>query len=145
MAVPEPKPGLLISYAYLWRDEARRGQEEGVKDRPCVILHTSKDREGSIIVRVVPVTHSQPRPGEKAVEIPAATKQRLGLDDSPSWIKTNEVNRLTWPGPDLRPVSRKEPGNFVHGILPRGLFNRVRDNVLEHVRERTLKETRRDE
>ena len=37
MAIPTPEPGLVISYAYLWDHEAQRGQEEGRKDRPCVI------------------------------------------------------------------------------------------------------------
>jgi hypothetical protein len=38
VALPEPVPGLVIGYAYLWRDEAPRGQDKGLKDRPCVIV-----------------------------------------------------------------------------------------------------------
>lgn len=30
MALPTPHPGLVISYAYLWSDEARRGRGGGV-------------------------------------------------------------------------------------------------------------------
>ena len=37
MPIPTPEPGLIISYAYLWEHEAQSGQEEGRKDRPCVI------------------------------------------------------------------------------------------------------------
>src|SRR5689334_4007413 len=35
---PEPEVGLVISYAYLWFEEAERGQVEGRKDRPCAII-----------------------------------------------------------------------------------------------------------
>ena len=38
MAFPEPQPGLVISYSYLWHHEHRAGREEGVKARPCVII-----------------------------------------------------------------------------------------------------------
>jgi hypothetical protein len=31
VAFPEPVPGLVIRYSYLWAEEHRRGQEEGVK------------------------------------------------------------------------------------------------------------------
>ena len=37
MSVPNPQSGLVISYAYLWHHEHQGGQEEGRKDRPCVI------------------------------------------------------------------------------------------------------------
>jgi hypothetical protein len=35
---PEPQPGLVISYAYLWSEEAEQGRIEGRKDRPCAIV-----------------------------------------------------------------------------------------------------------
>lgn len=34
MTLPRPIPGLVISYAYLWMQEALGGAEEGRKDRP---------------------------------------------------------------------------------------------------------------
>jgi hypothetical protein len=37
MAIPTPEVGLVISYGYLWHYEHQAGQEEGRKDRPCVI------------------------------------------------------------------------------------------------------------
>ena len=33
-----PKNGAVIRYAYLWRDEKRRGLDEGRKDRPAAVL-----------------------------------------------------------------------------------------------------------
>jgi hypothetical protein len=38
MPLPDPKPGLVIHYSYLWAHEHARGHEEGVKDRPAVIV-----------------------------------------------------------------------------------------------------------
>jgi hypothetical protein len=55
MAFPEPRPGLVISYAYLWHHEHRAGREEGVKDRPWVIILAAKiTADGTTMVRVVP-------------------------------------------------------------------------------------------
>jgi hypothetical protein len=70
------------------------------------------------------------------------TRQRLGLDTERSWIITHEVNRFVWPGPDLRPIS---PGTFAYGLLPRSLYNAVKAAVLEHVRQRTMRQVSRDD
>ncbi len=40
MPIPTPEAGLVISYAYVWDQEAQGGQEEGRKDRPTVIALT---------------------------------------------------------------------------------------------------------
>jgi hypothetical protein len=43
LALPEPVPGLVIRYSYLWAEEYGRGQEEGVKDRPCAVILVTTD------------------------------------------------------------------------------------------------------
>ena len=61
MPIPNPQPGLVISYAYLWHYEHRAGREEGQKDRPCIIvLAVERKADGAIIVTVLPITHSPP-------------------------------------------------------------------------------------
>ena len=35
---PEPRVGLVVSYSYLWSEEAEQGLVEGKKDRPCAII-----------------------------------------------------------------------------------------------------------
>jgi hypothetical protein len=137
MALPEPAPGLVISYAYLWRDEHRAGAEEGRKDRPCAIVLTSADRDGDKIVLVVPITHSKPAADQHAVELPAAAKRRLGLDAGRSWIITNELNQFVWPGYDLRPISRAHPDTFHYGFLPTEIFAAVKRGILAN-RARTI-------
>jgi len=59
--LPEPAPGLVIRYSYLWREEHLKGQEEGVKDRPCAIILAVTNENDDQIVTVLPITHAVPR------------------------------------------------------------------------------------
>jgi len=90
--LPQPESGLVIRYSYLWAYEARRGQEEGLKDRPCAVVLSVKNEAGAIRVLVAPITHSQPESSSFAIEMPPAVKARLRLDTDQSWIITDEVN-----------------------------------------------------
>lgn len=143
MALPDPVPGLVIGYSYLWRDEAIAGREEGRKDRPCVIVLSVRSEEGRIRVSVAPVTHFAPTDPEQAVKLPEAVKQRLGMDAAPSWIVISELNHFIWPGADLRLIRRGSP-DYAYGILPRTLYNHVRDRMSVLVRAGRIRFTRRD-
>jgi len=127
--LPAPEPGLVISYAYLWYSEFQQGREEGSKDRPCAIVLTAREADDQTIAIVVPITHATPEHSDEAMEIPLATKRRLGLDTAGSWVIVSEVNRFTWPGPDLRPVSRDEADRFDYGFVPPSLFRQIRDKL----------------
>ena len=95
MALPEPKLGLVVSYSYLWHHEHNTGRDEGTKSRPCVIVLAMENQtNGTVQVRVAPVTHSPPGAGDAALEIPAAVKRHLGLDDARSWVILDEVNEF---------------------------------------------------
>jgi hypothetical protein len=74
---PEPELGLVITYSYLWSEEAAAGHAEGRKTRPC------------------------------AIEIPTRVKRHLGLDGERSWVILDELNVFRWPGYDLRPIPDK--------------------------------------
>jgi hypothetical protein len=136
VALPEPVPGLVIRYSYLWAEEHRRGQEEGVKDRPCAIVLMTADAQGEQWVTVLPVTHTPPANREFSVEIPAATKRRLGLDDERSWVVLSEANRFLWPGPDLRPARQGDARTVAYGQLPYALFEEIRKKFISAVRAR---------
>jgi hypothetical protein len=121
VAIPTPEPGLVVSYSYLWNREAQDGQEEGRKDRPCVIaLAVQRRQDGETWVTVLPVTHSPPQEVAAAVEIPSAVKRHLGLDDARSWVVVSEGDQFVWPGYDLR----KTPGGerYDYGFLPPRFF-----------------------
>src|SRR6266700_6308739 len=125
MALPEPEPGLVISYAYLWHPEHESGQEEGRKDRPSVIvLAAERTRDRATVVTVLPITHRAPDEPTAAVEVPPAIKQLLGVDLERSWVVVKEGNEFVWPGYDLRTV----PGNptrYDYGFLPPRFFNQL--------------------
>jgi hypothetical protein len=123
--LPRPVSGLVIGYSYLWEAEFREGREEGVKDRPCAIVITSRTEEGDIVVTVAAITHSPPARPQDAIELPMDVKRRLRLDAQRSWVVCSELNRFVWPGPDLRPISRQRPGEFVYGVLPALFMQRV--------------------
>lgn len=127
MPLPIPEPGLVLSYSYLWHDESRAGREEGSKDRPSVVLLVVQ-RGDETLVTVLPITHSAPRHAKSAVELPAAVKQHLGLDDARSWIIVSEGNEFLWPGYDLRIIPQTD--RYDYGFLPPRLFDQVRAAVL---------------
>ena len=123
-----PEPGDVISYAYLWHREAIKGQEEGLKDRPVVVVVALRTINGRTELLVAPVTHSQPETAGDAIEIPQRVKRHLGLDQQRSWIVTTELNRFIWPGPDIRPA--QEDGSPLYGAIPAQLFETVKAGVL---------------
>lgn len=134
----KPENGYVISYSYLWANESNAGREEGRKDRPCAIVLTRHDDIKGTRVRVLPVTHLSPADGTPAIEIPAMTKARLGLDSKRSWIILNEVNEFTWPGYDVRTVGNT--GSPYYGPLPPDFFNKIIAS-LRQVRIRITKRT----
>ena len=134
MTLRRPVPGLVIRYSYLWLEEHRRGQEDGVKDRPCAMILTTQNADGEEIVTVLPITHSPPSDPVTALEIPLATKERLGLDSERSWIVLTEANRFVWPGPDLRPVTLGDTSSVAYGLLPEKLFLQMRERFLRLLR-----------
>jgi hypothetical protein len=135
MADLQPEIGQVIRHAYLWWNEARKGREEGRKDRPCVIVHLRANDQQELETYICPVTHSPPEVPEKAMEIPKATKARLGLDDERSWIITTEVNRFIWPGPDIRPTPG---GGYSYGLLPAAMTRHLIQQIKQNAQNRSL-------
>ena len=67
MTWPAPEVGQIVRYAYLWRHEAERGQDEGLKDRPVVIVITRQRIADKWRVVVAPITQASPGTGEHVV------------------------------------------------------------------------------
>ena|ERR1700726_1913728 len=89
MPIPNPEPGLVISYAYLWHHEHQAGREEGQKDRPSVIVLTvERSSDAATVVTVLPITHRAPADPASAVEVPLTVKRHLGLDAFVDWYRT---------------------------------------------------------
>lgn len=101
-----------------------------------MIVLSAVTLENETTVVVLPVTHSPPLKDAVAVEIPTATKRRLGLDDERSWIVVTEANKFSWPGPDLRPVVSGSLTTVAYGELPADLFRKVRDAFVREYQQR---------
>ena len=108
-----------------------------------MIVLSVQDVAGMTVVTVAPITHAPPERSDMAVEIPADTKRRLGLDGARSWIIAGDLNRFVWPGGDLRPT-RLATSDYAYGMLPASLFRKVRDRVLELARAGRAGVTGRD-
>ena len=143
MPIPNPEPGLVLSYAYLWHHEHQAGREEGQKDRPSVIvLAIEREADGVIVVTVLPITHSPPRDPAAAIEIPLPVKRHLGLDDDPSWVIVDEGNEFLWPGYDLRKLPHSDC--YDYGFLPPRFYNQVLEAFVNWYRTNRRRVTSRE-
>lgn len=123
----QPFPGLVIRYAYLRKREADAGQIEGQKHRPCAIVVAVVQEAGEWVVTVAPITRQRPKHPDRAIELSAATRRRLGLGNQRNWIMATEVNSFYWPGPDLRPTQK---GHYAYGELPAVVFEALKQKIL---------------
>lgn len=79
------------------------------------------------------------------VEMPPRVQAHLGIGEAPCWIIADEINRFTWPGPDIRPVRRGDQVSLRYGSIPGKLFEQLRRLVDEVARKGQLKVTKRTE
>lgn len=142
MSLPDPEPGLVIRFNYLWGREHRMGRDNARYARPCAIVVAAPPASPGEApqVMVVPITHSEPEPGSASLELPPAIKRHLRLDGERSWVILDEVNLSAWPGFD---VELNQYGDWAYGQLPSAFFDRVRAGVLNAVRMRRLAQIRR--
>ena len=118
MPLPKPEPGLVLRYSFLFANQVE-------KERPVVIVTAvSEGEDESLIVRVVPITHTPPSRGEEqnSFELPTKIKEHLNLDDARSWVRLDEINVFHWAGYDLRPLPS---GKFDYGFLPPNFFGKL--------------------
>lgn len=148
MKIPKVPPvGFVIAYEYLWRSKVG-SRDDGEKTYPSAIVLARYDMGPTPVAYVLGISHSSPRPGRRAMEVPAKLKRHLGLDDEPSWIYTDELNIFAWPGPDVRHAGHlsKLPsaeGTCVIGRLPDDWFNQVKEHLAESHRLGLVKTVRR--
>ena len=132
MAVPEPKPGLVIRYDYLWLREASVGRDQG-KDRPACLVAASDSSLQPRFVVILPITHSPPSGDTVGIEIPPKVRRAVGLDDEPCWVVVSEHNVDEWPNAGLEPIPGR-PGIFAYGFLPPRLFADIKRKFLDLAR-----------
>ena len=115
--IDQIKIGHVLRYVYLFKSEAAAGADEGVKERPVIVLHVDSDTRR---VYVLPVTtKGEGKPG--AIPLPGEVASACGLAPQSSILVT-EYNHFKWLGFDIRPVAE----GYVAGRLPPGFTAKIR-------------------
>ncbi len=123
--------------SFFLSSEYDRGRQEARCSRPCAIaLSYRAAADGVTLVILAPITHSEPHPGDRAIEIPQAVKRRLGLDELRSWVMVDEVNETAWPGYDLRANAK---GQYAYGFIPPALFQQIKAEMLDVLNDSRLR------
>ena len=116
-----PKVAHVLRYVYLFANERKAGRDEGVKERFVVV--------GGVLGRRYRVaaitTKGEGREGTLLLPAPVATAAGVTVGSS---IVVSEFNRFTWPGFDIRPLS-KDAG-YIAGRLPPGFTNTLIDALI---------------
>jgi hypothetical protein len=129
--LPEPEPGLIFRYDYLWDREARAGRNTS-KERPACLAITTDTSEEPRIVIILPITHSKPSGGAVGVEIPENIRRVLHLDDERCWIIVSEANVDEWPNAGIATVPGRAP-SLSYGYLPPDFYAAVKKKMLAHL------------
>lgn len=115
--IDQIKIGHVLRYVYLFKSEAAAGRDEGVKERPVVVLHVDHDGQR---VYVLPVTtKGDGKAG--AIPLPTEVVSSCGLAPHSSVLVT-EYNHFRWLGFDIRPVGE----GYIAGRLPPGFTANIR-------------------
>jgi hypothetical protein len=101
--LPDPRPGLVFRYDYLWNREAAAGCDQG-KERPVCLVAASDPTTQPRFVVILPITHSPPTGSTVAIELPRKVRQAIGLDDEPRWVVVSEHSVDEWPNGGLAPL-----------------------------------------
>jgi hypothetical protein len=117
---PDPKPGLVVRFDYLWSCEHAAGRTQG-KDRPACLVAGSDNPTRPRLVILLPITPTPPAEGAIGVDIPLGVKRAIGLDDAPSWVIITDYNVDEWPSRGLSPIPGRAAA-FAYGFIPPGLF-----------------------
>lgn len=139
MTLPAPAPGLVVRYDYVWARE--NGADTG-KHRPACIMAAVERTDRRIEVVLIPITHSAPNGETVGIEIPAAARRLLGLDDERCWAIISEFNVDHWPSAGLSRVPGKR-GAFAYGLMPLGTFRKLRSGLTRQIQMRRAKRVNR--
>ncbi len=131
MALPEPRPGLVFRYDYLWSREAKSGRD---KERPACLVAASDSTINPRFVVILRITHTPSLDDTVGIEIPPRVRQSIGLDDAPCWVVISEHNIDEWPNDGLAPLPGR-PGVFGYGFIPPSLFTQIKERFIALVEQ----------
>ncbi|WP_179381799.1 hypothetical protein [Jannaschia marina] len=135
-----PAVGDVWSYPYLWARQAKSGETEGRKTRPCALILLLRQDDGRTLVVLLAITTQPPLPGQTAIEVPQIERRRAGLDvDRPLWVIVDERNEDVLPGSyDF------EPGGRI-GRFGAAFTSQLRRAKMEAIRSRRSRRVPRQE
>ncbi len=124
MALPKPRPGLVIGYDFLFREQADAGMENASKPHPAAIVIVSR-QEVQTRVSLVAISHAPPSPGQANhyLKLTSTECRQMGLDSEEHWINLRDINSFDWPGYDLAQTA--PGGDYVYGIMSKATFIRL--------------------
>ena len=124
MAFPTPRPGLVVGYDFLFREQAAAGMENASKPHPAAIILVVAQGEQTR-VSLVAISHSSPSPDDAPYRIKLTPTEcrDMGLDARDQWVNLRDINAFDWPGYDL--VRSAPGGGFVYGAMSKGTFVRL--------------------
>lgn len=124
MALPKPRPGLVVGYDFLFREQADAGMENAGKPHPAAIVLVVK-HDVQTRVSLVAISHSPPSPSEAPyrLKLTPAECREMGLDAGNHWVNVRDVNSFDWPGYDL--VRSAPGGSYTYGRMSKGTFARI--------------------
>jgi hypothetical protein len=115
---PPPRPGEVINYVYPFAIEQAAGRDEGVKERPVLVL--AADAKGYI---VVPVTTKGEINPANSIGVPGDVGRAMGLPyPDTSSVVVSEANAFDWMRHDVR--SRPQ-GDYRYGMVTPGFFKKI--------------------
>lgn len=137
MSLPDPRPGLVVGYDFLFREQADAGMENASKPHPAAIILVL-DENVQTRVSLVAISHSPPSPSEAPyrLNLNPSECRAMGLDSADHWINLRDINSFDWPGYDL--VRSAPGGNYVYGNMPKSTFIRVVDALRKISGRRTI-------
>lgn len=115
--IDDLRVGHVLQYVYLFLSEAEIGRDEGVKERPVVVIDIDYAAKRVAILAVT--TKGEGR--RNALPIPADVAAAAGLDPG-SFVVTDEYNTFRWLGYDIRPVG----DGWIRGRLTPGFTRSIR-------------------
>ncbi len=138
MALPKPRPGLVVGYDFLFREQADAGMENAGKPHPAAIILVVKE-DVQTRVSLLAISHSPPRLGDEAyrLKLTATECKQMGLDSDEHWINLRDINAFDWPGYDL--VKSAPGSNYVYGTMSKNTFVRIVDAVKRCAGRRVVK------
>ncbi len=124
MALPTPRPGLVVGYDFLYREQADAGTENAGKPHPAAIILVVKE-DVQTRVSLLAISHSPPRSGEEPyrLKLTAAECRQMGVDSGDHWVNLQDINAFDWPGYDL--VRSARGGSYVYGTMSKATFKRI--------------------